>query len=92
MSFASRSTGIAKLRMRLAFLAPDIAEAIRDGHQPANLELERLMKAIPVSGDEQRRDFGFSLDRIRLDRTHDVGSIDPVNPVYTYKVEQIHGR
>ncbi len=46
--------------MCLAFLAPDIAEAIRDGHQPANLELERLMKAIPVSGDEQRRDFGFS--------------------------------
>ncbi len=46
--------------VRLAFLAPDIAEAIRDGHRPANLELERLMKAIPVGGDEQRRDFGFS--------------------------------
>ncbi len=33
-----------------------------------------------------------SLDRIRFDRTRIVGSIDPVNPVYTYKVEQIHGR
>ncbi len=33
-----------------------------------------------------------SLDRIRIDRTHIAGSIDPVNPVYTYKVEQIHGR
>ncbi len=32
------------------------------------------------------------LDRIRFDRTHIVGSIDPVNPVYIYKVEQIHGR
>ncbi len=32
------------------------------------------------------------LDRIRFDRTHIVGSIDPVNPVYTYEVEQIHGR
>ncbi len=32
------------------------------------------------------------LDRIGIDRTHIVGSIDPVNPVYTYKVEQIHGR
>ena len=31
------------------------------------------------------------LDRIRIDRTHMVGSIDPVNPAYTYKVEQIHG-
>ncbi len=26
------------------------------------------------------------VDRIRIDRTHDVGSIDP-DPVYTYKVE-----
>ncbi len=34
----------------------------------------------------------FLLDRIRIDRTHIVGSIDPVNPVYIYKVEQIHGR
>ncbi len=32
------------------------------------------------------------LDRIRFDRTHTVGSIDPVNPVTIYKVEQIHGR
>ncbi len=33
----------------------------------------------------------LALDRIRIDRTHIVGSIDPVNPVYTFKVEQIHG-
>ncbi len=33
-----------------------------------------------------------TLNRIRLDRTHIVGSIDPVNPVTTFKVEQIHGR
>ena len=32
---------------------------------------------------------GKCLDRIRIDRTHIVGSIDPVNPVYTYNVEQI---
>ena len=30
------------------------------------------------------------LERIRIDRTHIVGWIDPVNPVYTDKVEQIH--
>ena len=30
------------------------------------------------------------LDRIRIDRTHIVGSIDPVNPVKIYKIEQIH--
>jgi hypothetical protein len=33
---------------------------------------------------------GEGPDRIRIDRTHIAGSIDPVNPVYTYKVEQIH--
>ncbi len=33
-----------------------------------------------------------TLDRIRFDRTHIVGSIEAVNPVYTYTVEQIHGR
>ena len=27
--------------------------------------------------------FPAPLDRIRIDRTHDMGSIDPVNPVYT---------
>ncbi len=46
--------------MRLAFLAPDIVEAILDGYQPADLELERLMKGIPVSWNEQRRTLGFS--------------------------------
>ncbi len=46
--------------MRLAFLAPDIVEAILDGCQPADLELERLMKCIPVSWDAQRRALGFS--------------------------------
>ncbi|MEE8122652.1 MAG: hypothetical protein V3T93_00925 [Alphaproteobacteria bacterium] len=30
------------------------------------------------------------LDRIRIDRTHIAGSIDPVNPVTIDKVEQIH--
>ena len=46
--------------MRLAFLAPDIVEAIIDGYQPANLELERLMKGVPIGWNEQRRVLGFS--------------------------------
>ncbi len=46
--------------MRLAFLAPDIVEAILDGYQPADLELERLMKGIPVNWNEQRRALGVS--------------------------------
>ncbi len=32
----------------------------------------------------------LALDRIRIDRTHIAGSLDPVNPVYTNEVEQIH--
>ncbi len=40
---------------------------------------------------EMPRGYTVALDRIRIDRTHDVGSIDPVNPVYIDKVEQIGG-
>ena len=29
-------------------------------------------------------------DRIRIDRTHEMGSINPVNPVCIYRLEQIH--
>ena len=46
--------------MRLAFLAPDIVEAILDGYQPIDLELERLLKGIHISWDAQRRALGFS--------------------------------
>jgi hypothetical protein len=46
--------------IRLAFLAPDIVEAILDGYQPADLELERLMKGVPIGWNEQRRALGFS--------------------------------
>ncbi len=46
--------------LRLAFLPPDIVEAILDGVQPIDLELERLLKGIPTSWDAQRRALGFS--------------------------------
>ncbi len=46
--------------MRLAFLAPDIVEAILDAYQPVDLELERLLKGIPTSWDAQRRALGVS--------------------------------
>ena len=46
--------------LRLAFLAPDIVEAILEGSQPADLELERIMKGIPLGWQVQRRAFGFS--------------------------------
>jgi hypothetical protein len=45
--------------LRLAFLAPDITESIFDGHQPADFELERLLRGIPLAWADQRRMFGF---------------------------------
>jgi hypothetical protein len=46
--------------LRLAFLAPDIVEAILDGHQPPDLDLDRLLKGVPLSWDQQRRVLGFA--------------------------------
>ena len=44
----------------LAFLAPDIQQAILDGRQPASLNLERLIhEQIPLAWADQRTVFGF---------------------------------
>ncbi len=47
--------------LRLAFLAPDIVEAIVAGHQPADLTVTRLIRLedLPLSWTEQRRLLGF---------------------------------
>jgi len=43
-----------------AFLAPDILEAMLDGHQPANLTLKKLTRRrLPLDWAEQRIQFGF---------------------------------
>jgi len=41
--------------LRLALLAPDIVEAILDGRQPAGLQLDDLLKGLPLEWKEQRR-------------------------------------
>jgi hypothetical protein len=48
--------------MRLAFLSPDITEAILAGTQPPELTLRRLLKAIPLPlhWHEQRRALRFT--------------------------------
>ncbi len=48
--------------LHLAFLAPDIVEAILDGHQPPEVNVKLLTKdiAIPLSWERQRRVLGFS--------------------------------
>lgn len=46
--------------IKLAYLAPDITEAIVEGRQPQTLMLKDMMRAIPPSWDDQRRLFGFA--------------------------------
>ncbi len=50
------SEGLITHRIRLAFLAPDIVEAILEGRQPAELTQRRLIAAcpLPLCWDEQR--------------------------------------
>jgi hypothetical protein len=45
--------------LRLAFLAPDIVEAILDGRQPPGCAVEPLRQLIPLDWHEQRILFGF---------------------------------
>jgi len=46
--------------VRLAFLAPDIQQAIVEGQQPTGLSLERLVRSdLPLRWSEQRRLLGF---------------------------------
>ena len=47
--------------LRLAYLAPDIVEAILAGREPDGLTVNALMKAIqlPLAWDEQHRLLGF---------------------------------
>ena len=45
--------------LRLAYLAPDVCESILQGTQPRRLTLKKLLRGIPLSWQEQRREFGF---------------------------------
>jgi len=47
------STYIARV-LRLTLLAPELIEAILDGHHPATLTLPTLMKPFPVAWEDQR--------------------------------------
>lgn len=43
--------------LRLTLLAPDIVEAILDGRQPTLLQLDALLKPLPVAWESQRELF-----------------------------------
>ena len=49
--------------LRLTLLAPDIVEAILAGRQPADLQLQDLMKQFPVGWRAQRDAIGLIIKR-----------------------------
>ena len=48
--------------VRMAYLAPDITEAILEGRQPQTLMLKDMMRTVPPNWVDQRRMFGFVAD------------------------------
>jgi hypothetical protein len=44
--------------LNCAFLAPDIVEAILEGRQPADLTVQKLLRALPMDWTEQRKKLG----------------------------------
>jgi hypothetical protein len=46
--------------LRLTLLAPDIVEAILDGRQPPELQMDTLLKPFPVEWGEQRAFIRFT--------------------------------
>ena len=47
-------------KMKLAYLAPDIVEAIFKGDIPHTISLGKLIKSIPFKWEDQRESFGFA--------------------------------
>ncbi len=46
--------------LQFAFLAPDIVEAILEGHQPADLTVQKLLRGLPLIWAEQRKQLGLT--------------------------------
>jgi len=53
------SAGYVSRVMPLAFLAPDIVQAIYEGRQAADLKVKALSAHLPIEWTEQRRVLGF---------------------------------
>jgi hypothetical protein len=65
---AERLTGryVARI-IPLAFLAPDITEAILEGSHPRDLTLAKLCQRLPLAWPQQRRTLGFHTARYRVE-------------------------
>jgi site-specific DNA recombinase len=65
---AERLTGryVARI-IPLAFLAPDITEAILEGSHPRDLTLAKLCQRLPLAWPQQRRTLGFDAAHYRVE-------------------------
>jgi site-specific DNA recombinase len=59
--FTKASQRYARCVLPLAFLAPDIVEAILAGRQPADLSVQKMLRDLPLSWAEQRKRLGFTV-------------------------------
>jgi hypothetical protein len=57
--FIKTSQRYARYILPLAFLAPEIVEAILDGRQPVDLSVQKMLRSLPLSWAEQRKRLGF---------------------------------
>jgi hypothetical protein len=48
--------------LRLTWLAPELVEAILDGRQPAELQLDHLLEGFPLEWEEQTALLNFAVD------------------------------
>jgi hypothetical protein len=54
LPFESAGRRVGAFRVRLTLLAPDVVEAILDGRQPADLQLDDLLEGVPFGWEVQR--------------------------------------
>lgn len=57
--------------LRLTLLAPDIVEAILNGRQPEGLQLDGLMRRLPVAWEEQRAKCASGTSPMALEKLSD---------------------
>jgi site-specific DNA recombinase len=59
--FAKTSQRYVRCVLPLAFLAPDIVDAILEGRQPVDLSVQKILRNLPLSWADQRKQLGFAV-------------------------------
>jgi hypothetical protein len=64
--------------LKLAWLAPDVIQAINAGTFPAHITLEQLKKGIPLEWKAQREAFGLSAKTRQANRLSNLETFAPL--------------